>query len=98
MLNETRPVPPRYTISDFFSSLLELARANRRSIQSVVRNFFERIAEELGRSPELARAFISSFLAGKGVRQLIDRNVSEVQRMAAQIVEIGQSATKLIQS
>ncbi len=23
MLNETRPVPPRYTISDFFSSLLE---------------------------------------------------------------------------
>jgi AcrR family transcriptional regulator len=52
---------------------LELARANRRSIQSVVRNFFERIAEELGRSPELARAFISSFLAGKGVRQLIDR-------------------------
>src|SRR5260370_40677037 len=22
MLNETRPVPPRYTISDFFSSLL----------------------------------------------------------------------------
>src|SRR5258708_5374571 len=23
MLNETRPVPPRYTISDFFSSLLD---------------------------------------------------------------------------
>jgi AcrR family transcriptional regulator len=69
---------------------LELARVNRRSIQSVVRHFFERIAEELGRSPELARAFMSSFLAGKGVRELMDRNMSEGQRMAAQIVAIGQ--------
>src|SRR5260370_37290414 len=32
MLNETRPVPPRYTISDFFSSLLELSPARLRRL------------------------------------------------------------------
>lgn len=69
---------------------LELASAKTRSIQSVVRDLFERIAEELGRTHELARAFISSFLASKGVRQRLDHNMSEGRRMVTQIVEIGQ--------
>jgi hypothetical protein len=56
----------------------------------VVQNLFGRIAEELGRGPELARAFISSFLVSKGVRELMRRQMAVGQRMTAQIVEIGQ--------
>jgi hypothetical protein len=74
---------------------LELASANRRSIRSVVCHLFERIAKELARSPQLARAFISSFLASKGVRQLLERNVSEGRRMVAQIVELGQKRDEI---
>src|ERR1700677_1660123 len=69
---------------------LELAKAGKRSIQSVVRRCFEQIADEHNRSPELARAFISSFIGSGVVRQQLDRGVSDERRMVAQIVEIGQ--------
>src|SRR6202789_875274 len=69
---------------------LELAMMGKRSIQSVLRHLFEQIAEEHHRSPELARAFISSFVGSETVRGQLDRKTSDERRVIAQIVEIGQ--------
>ena len=67
-----------------------LAESGKQSIHSVLRRLFLRVGEEPGRSPDLARALISSFLASVAVRKLIDRNMSEGRKMAAQVVSVGQ--------
>lgn len=74
---------------------LEQAKTGKRSIQSVLRHLFERVAEEPGRSPELARALLSSFLASERIRQLLDRNMSEGRRMIAEIIELGKKRGEL---
>jgi AcrR family transcriptional regulator len=63
---------------------------SRHTIQSVLHRLFLRLAEEPGRSPELARTLISSFLASKGVRQLIASNMQKGRKMGAEIVAAGQ--------
>jgi AcrR family transcriptional regulator len=70
---------------------LEQAASGKRSVQSALRHLFERVAEEPGRSPDLARALISSFLASEVVRRQVDRNMAEGRRMAAHMIELGQS-------
>jgi AcrR family transcriptional regulator len=69
-----------------------LARAadSKQTIHSVLHRLFLRLAEEPGRSPELARTIISSFLASKGVRQLIACNMQKGRKMGAEIVAAGQ--------
>ena len=67
-----------------------LAESGKQAIYSVLHRLFLRVAEEPGRSPDLARALISSFLASEGVRQLIDHNMSEGRKMIAQVVAEGQ--------
>lgn len=69
-----------------------LARATdgEHDIHFVLHRLFLRIAEEPGRSPDLARALISSFLASEGVRKLIARNMQEGRRMVAEVVAVGQ--------
>ncbi len=67
-----------------------LAESGKQSIHSVLRHLFRRVGEEPGRSPDLARALISSFLSSEGVRQLIHRNMFEGRAMAAQVVVAGQ--------
>ena len=67
-----------------------LAEAGKQTIYSVLHHLFLRVAEEPGRSPDLARALISSFLASERVRQLIDRHMSEGRKMVAQVVAAGQ--------
>jgi len=69
---------------------LEQVTSGKRSVQSALRHLFERVAEEPGRSPDLARAFILSFLASEVVRRQLERNMAEGRRMAAQMVEFGQ--------
>jgi AcrR family transcriptional regulator len=70
---------------------LALAEAGEQTICSVLHNLFLHSAEEPGRSPELARALLSSFLAGEGVRRLMAHNLaSEGRKMLAQIVAAGQ--------
>jgi AcrR family transcriptional regulator len=69
---------------------LTLAGNGKQTIHSVLHRLFLRVAEEPGRSPDLARALISSFLASEAVRCLIDRNMSEGRKMIAQIVAAGQ--------
>jgi AcrR family transcriptional regulator len=67
-----------------------LAESGKQTIRSVLHRLFLRVAEEPGRSPDLARALISSFLASEGVRGLIERNFSEGRKMIAQVVAAGQ--------
>ncbi len=60
------------------------------SIYSVLHRMVKRLAEEPGRSPGLARAMISSFLANEGVRTLIERNMREGRKLIAEVVAEGQ--------
>jgi AcrR family transcriptional regulator len=69
---------------------LTLATDGKQAIQSVLHRLFLRAAEEPGRSPDLARALISSFLASQGVRDLIARNMQEGRGMIAAVVAAGQ--------
>jgi AcrR family transcriptional regulator len=69
---------------------LALAADGKQKIHFVFHHLFHRAAEEPGRSPDLARALISSFLASAGVRKIIAHNMKNGRRMAAQIVAAGQ--------
>jgi len=62
----------------------------KQTIRSVLHRLARRLVEELGRSPSLARAFVSSFLASEGVRTDIAHNMREGRTMIAQIVAAGQ--------
>jgi AcrR family transcriptional regulator len=70
---------------------LALVTDGKQTIQSVLHRLFLRAAEEPGRSPDLARALISSFLASQGVRKLIANNMKEGRKMIAGIVAAGQN-------
>jgi AcrR family transcriptional regulator len=75
---------------------LTMAEAGEQTICSVLHHLFLRSAEEPGRSPELARALLSSFLASEGVRRLMAHNLaSEGRKMLAQIVAAGQKRREI---
>ena len=69
---------------------LQEAESAKNSIHATLRHLLQRVSEEPARSPELARALISSFLASERIRKQMDRNLSEGRRMAARVVEWGQ--------
>jgi AcrR family transcriptional regulator len=69
---------------------LGLAVAGKSSIESVLRHLFEQIAEDHHGSPEVTRAFISSFVGSETVRRQLDHKTSDQRRLIARIVEIGQ--------
>jgi hypothetical protein len=54
---------------------LALSRSNRSSVWLAVRPIFERIAREIGQSPEFARAFLSSQI----VRELVSAGRKRVE-------------------
>jgi AcrR family transcriptional regulator len=67
-----------------------LAGKGKQTIHSVLHDLVLHLAEEPGRSPSLARALISSFLASEGVRTIIERNMREGRKMIAEVVAAGQ--------
>jgi AcrR family transcriptional regulator len=69
---------------------LSRATGGKQSIHAVLHHLFLRAAEEPGRSPDLARALISSFLASAGVRKIIAQHMKEGRRMIAEVVAAGQ--------
>jgi AcrR family transcriptional regulator len=69
---------------------LAQAASGKEAIHSVLHRIFFRLAEEPGRSPNLARTLISFFLANEQVRETIERQLSSGRKMIAQIVAIGQ--------
>jgi AcrR family transcriptional regulator len=62
----------------------------RMTIHTVLHRLMLRLAEEPGRSPDLARALISSFLASKSVRNVLVGNLMEGCKMIAEVVAVGQ--------
>lgn len=72
------------------SEAVSLTGKGKQTIHSVLHRLMLRLAEEPGRSPELARALISSFLASKSVRKIIVCNMAEGHRMIAEVVAAGQ--------
>jgi AcrR family transcriptional regulator len=70
---------------------LRSAATGEQTIFSVVHQLFLRSAEEPGRSPDLARALLSCFLASEEVRHQMAYNLAtEGRKMLAQIVAAGQ--------
>jgi AcrR family transcriptional regulator len=69
---------------------LAVASDGKQTIHSVLHHLFQRVAEEPGRSPDLARALIGSFLASEGVRRIIAVNMHKGRRMIAEVVAEGQ--------
>lgn len=69
---------------------LEEAQAGKRSIHSVLQRLFARVSEEPGRSPELARTLLASFLASDFIRKRMDQNMCQGRRMVAKVIELGQ--------
>ena len=67
-----------------------LAGEGKQAIHSVLHQLVLRLAEEPGRSPSLARAMISSFLASEAVRGIIEHNMREGRMQIAEIVAAGQ--------
>lgn len=67
-----------------------LAAKGKQTIYSVLHELVLHLAEEPGRSPGLARAMISSFLASEGVRSIIERNMREGRKIVAAVVAEGQ--------
>ncbi len=66
------------------------AAQGKQPIRSVLQYLVQRLAEEPGRSPRLARALISSFLANEGVRDILKRNLHEGRKTIAEVVAMGQ--------
>jgi AcrR family transcriptional regulator len=66
------------------------AKKGKQTIHSVLHRLMLRLAEEPGRSPDLARALISSFLASESVRKIIVGRMLEGHKMIAEVVAAGQ--------
>jgi AcrR family transcriptional regulator len=75
---------------------LAMAEAGEQTIGSVLHHFFLRSAEEPGRSPDLARALLSSFLAREGVSRVMAQDLaSEGRKILSQIVAAGQKRREI---
>ena len=66
------------------------AAQSQQPIHAVLQHLLHRLAEEPGRSPRLARALISSFLASESVREILKRNMQEGRKTIAEVVALGQ--------
>ncbi|HEV2485827.1 MAG TPA: TetR/AcrR family transcriptional regulator [Terracidiphilus sp.] len=66
------------------------AALGKQAIYAVLRQLAQRLAEEPGRSPGLARAFISSFLANDRVREIVKRNMQDGRKAIEELVTEGQ--------
>lgn len=66
------------------------AAEGKRAVRTVLHMLVRRLGEEPGRSPRLARAMISSFLASDSVRDILKRNMLEGRKTIAGIIAAGQ--------
>jgi len=71
-------------------AVLEEAEAGKQPVRSVLRGLFQRVSEEPGRSPEMTRALISTFLASEQIRSMMAANLAEGRRMVARVLQLGQ--------
>ncbi len=69
---------------------LAMAVKGQQATRDTLHHLFLRAAEEPGRSPDLARALISSFLASSAVRGIIRGEMAKGRKMIAEILALGQ--------
>jgi len=74
---------------------LAQAETGKQPVRLVLQHLFQRLAEEPGRSPDLARTLISSFLASEQVRRLVDEHMARGRHSIARIFEIGQQTGEI---
>jgi AcrR family transcriptional regulator len=66
------------------------AAAGKQRIYTVLRQLVQKLAEEPGQSPSMARAFISGFLGSEGVRGILKRKMREGRKAIGELVAEGQ--------
>lgn len=66
------------------------------SIRPTLRQLAQRLAEEPGRSPALARALMSSFLGSVGVREIMKRTMADARKAVEALVEAGQQRGEIL--
>jgi AcrR family transcriptional regulator len=66
------------------------ASAGKLPIQTIMGRLARRLSEEPGRSPGLARALISSFLASESVREILKRNMHAGRKTIGEVIAAGQ--------
>ena len=64
--------------------------AGKRSIREVLHYLALKLSEEPGKTPQLARALISSFLTNEVVRNLIDARIEGIRKLFAAYIGQGQ--------
>ena len=67
------------------------ASAGKLPIHTVLSRLARRLSEEPGRSPGLARALISSFLASESVREILKRNMHVGRKTIGEVIAAGQA-------
>lgn len=77
---------------------LEEATTGQRTIRSILNRLANRMCEELGPSPNLARAFLSSLVTGNVISREMRRGLSEECRMIAEIIKVGQRRNEVSSS
>jgi AcrR family transcriptional regulator len=73
----------------------KMAAEAHRNIRDVLHHLILRAAEEPGRSPDLARALISSFLASGAVRAIVRNGMATGRQMLAEILAAGQQSGEI---
>ena len=72
------------------SGALQKAIAGSEPTEKVLRRLAKGLAQEPGRTPELARALITAFVANPDVRAMMDRTMLEGRRMLAKLIAAAQ--------
>ena len=62
----------------------------RQSIYATLRKLAQQLAVEPGRSPELARALLSSFLGSVSVREIVKRTMLDGRNVVGELIAVGQ--------
>jgi AcrR family transcriptional regulator len=74
---------------------VEEVESGKRPVESVLRQLFLRLAEEPGRSPELARALVSGFVSSKRSTEIMAVNMANGRELISRAIEIGQKRREI---
>ena len=74
---------------------VEEAGSGKRSVQAIVHQLFLRLAEEPGRSPEMARALLSAFVSSQRSTEIMAENMAMGREMITRAIEIGQKRKEI---
>ncbi len=68
---------------------------SKQSIYATLRKLAQQLAEEPGRSPELARALLSSFLGSVNVREIVKRTMLDGRNVVGELIAVGQQSGEI---